>query len=65
MRSVDDSAQRSQLEKDDIVLGTTDESKAPNDKGPTVGPTTSKRRRECDDDDEQVKTVSKKRRSGR
>jgi len=67
MRSVDDSAQRSQLKKDDIVLGTSDESKALNDKGLMVGPATSKRRRERDDDDddEQVETAPKKRRGGR
>jgi len=64
MRSVDDSAQRSQLEKDDVVLGTADESKAPNDEGPTVGPSTSKRRRE-NDDEEQVETAPKKKKGGR
>ena len=64
MRSVDDSAQRSQLEKDDVVLGTADESKAPNDKGPTVGPSTSKRRREHDDE-EQVEIAPKKKKGDR
>src|SRR6266566_6872380 len=64
MRSVDDSAQRNQLEKDDVILGTADESKAPIVKGPTVGPSTSKRRRENDDED-QAGTAPKKKKGGR
>ena len=64
MRSVADSTQRSQLERDDVVLGSADESKALNDKGPTVGPSTSKRRREHDDD-EQVENAPKKKKGGR
>ena len=62
MQSVADSAQRSQPERDDIVLGTADESKAPNAKGPTVGPSTSKRKRDEHDDDEQIETAPKRRR---
>ena len=65
MQSVEDSAQRSQPDRDDIVLGTADESKAPNAKGPTVDPSTSKRKRAEQNDDEQVETTPKKNRGGR
>ena len=65
MQSVADSAQRSQPERDDIVLGTANESKALNAKGPTVGPSTSKRKRAKHNDDEQVETAPKKKKGGR
>lgn len=47
MDSVEDSAKPAgQNDRgEDTIMGTTDESKAPNVPGPTVGPSTSKRKR--------------------
>jgi hypothetical protein len=66
MQSVEDSAQpTSMAEGGEAVLGTADESKAPNAKGPTVGPSTSKRKRSEQNTDGQEEDAPKKRKGGR
>ena len=66
MQSVEDSAQPVSLaDRDDAVLGTADESKAPNAKGPMVVPSTSKWKRTEQNADEQEENAPKKKRGGR
>jgi hypothetical protein len=66
MQSVEDSAQPVSLaDRDDVVLGTADESKAPNAKGPMVGPSTSKRKRTEQNANEQEENALKKKKGGR
>src|SRR3990170_270294 len=66
MQSVEDSANPvSRADRDDVILGTADESKAPNAKGPTIGPSTSKRKRTAQKADEQEENAPKKKRGGR
>ena len=55
----------SMADEDELILGTSDESKAPNAKGPTVGPSTSKRKRSEPNANEQEADAPKKRRGGR
>ena len=66
MQSVEDSARPvSMADGEDVILGTTDESKAPNAKGPTVGPSTSKRKRSEQNANQQEAEAPKKRKGGR
>lgn len=60
MQSVEDSAQLVGRADREEVLGTADESKALNAKGPTVGPSTSKRKRTEQNANEQEENASKK-----
>ena len=55
----------SMADDEDAFMGIADKSKAPNVKGPTVGPSTSKRRRSKPNADEQEANAPKKRRGGR
>ena len=55
----------SMADGEDIMLGTTDESKAPNAKGPMVGPSTGKRKRNEPSADEQEEDALKKKKGGR
>ena len=55
----------SMADEDKVILGTTGESKAPNAKGPTVGPSTSKRKRSEQNPNEQEEDAPKKRKGGR
>src|SRR3989337_869120 len=65
MQSVEDYARPlSMADEEEAVLGTADESKAPNAKGPTVGPSTSKRKRTEQNADEQEENAPKKKRGG-
>ena len=66
MQSVEDSARPvSMVDEDDVVLGTVDKSKAPNAKGPTVGPSTSKRKRTEKNADELEENALKKKKGSR
>ena len=66
MQSVEDSARpMSMAEEEEAVLGTADESKAPNAKGPMVGPSTSKQKRTEQNDKEQEENAPKKKKGGR
>ena len=61
MRSVEDSARpHSREDEEEVLLGTVEESKAPNAKGPTVGPSTSKRMRSEQNENEQEADALKK-----
>ena len=65
MQSVEDSARpMSMADGEDILLGTTDESKASNEKGPTVGPSTSNIKRNEQNADEQEENALKKKKKG-
>jgi hypothetical protein len=66
MQSIEDSARPVSLaDGDDVVLGTIDESKTLNAKGPMVGPSTSKRKRTKQNANEQEENAPKKKRGGR
>jgi hypothetical protein len=66
MQPIEDSARPvSMADGDDVVLDTADESKAPNAKGPTVGPSISKRKRTELNADEQEENALKKKKGGR
>ena len=66
MQSVEDLARPvSMADGDDVVLGTTDESKALNAKDPTVGPSTNKHKRTEQNADEQEENAPNKKRGGR
>ena len=66
MQSVEDSTRPLSIADDEeTVMGTTDESKAPNAKGPTVGPSTNKRKRSEQNPAEQEEDAPKKRKGGR
>jgi hypothetical protein len=66
MQSVEDSARPvSMADGEDIILGIANESKAPNAKGPTVGPSTSKTKRTQQKDDVQEEDAPKKKKGGR
>jgi hypothetical protein len=54
MQSVEDSSKpHSMADDEEAFMGTNDESKAPNAKGPMVGPSTSKRKRAEPNENEQ------------
>ena len=55
----------SMADEDKVILGTTGESKAPNAKGPMVGPSTSKRKSTEQNTDEQEEDTPKKKNDGR
>ena len=66
MHSVEDLARPLSMDNDEeVVMGTEDESKAPNAKGPTIGPSTSKRKRSEQNADEQEEDAPKKKKGGR
>ena len=62
MQSIKDSARpvRQTDREEDLFLGTTDESKALNAKGPKLGPSTSKKNKSDDLNNEQEETAPKK-----
>ena len=66
MQSVQDSARpASMADEEEVILGTTDESKAPNIKGPTAVPSTSKRNRPEKNTNEQEEDAPKKKKGGK
>ena len=66
MQSIEDYARPMRMaDEEEAVLGTTDESKAPNAKSPMVGPSTSKRKRPKQNADEQEEDAPKKKKGGR
>jgi len=66
MQYVEDSSRPMNMaDEEEAVLGTADESKAPNAEGPTVGPSTSKRKRPEQNADEQEEDAPKKKKGGR
>ena len=66
MQSVEDSARPvSMADGEDVILGTTDESKALNAKVPTIGPTSNKHKRTEQNADEQEEYAPKKKKGGR
>ena len=52
-------------DEDEVLMGTTAESKAPNAKGPMVGPSTRKRKRSEPNENEQEADAPKKNKGGR
>ena len=65
MHSIEDSARPHGMADEEVLLGIVDESKAPNAKGPTVGPSTSKRKRSEPNENEQEEDAPKKKKGGR
>ena len=66
MHSIEDSARpHSMGDEEEVLMGTADESKAPNAKGPMVGPSTSKRKRSKPNANGQEADAPKKRKGGR
>ena len=55
----------SMVGEEEVFMGTADESKAPNAKGPTVGPSTNKRKRSEQNADQQEEDAPKKKKGGR